>query len=76
MTSWFERFFFELNQTQSNNNSTKRDLGNWFLKYDVIHDALKVILNKNFKHLRNFGDIGSVGDMGTGRNLAKNPEIA
>jgi hypothetical protein len=46
------------------------------LKYDVIHDALKVILNKNFQHLRNFGDIGSVGDMGTGRNLAKNPEIA
>ena len=40
----------------------KGDLGNQILKYDVIHDALKVICNKNLKRLRNFGD------MGTGRN--------
>ena len=46
------------------------------LKYDVIHDALKVICNKNIKCPRIFGDIGSLGDMGTGRNLAKNLEIA
>ena len=50
-------------------------LRNFILKYDVIHDALKVICNKNIKRLRNFGDIGSFGGIGTGRKLAKNREI-
>ena len=34
--------------------------------------ALKVICNENLNRPRNFGDIDSYGDMGTGRNLAKN----
>jgi hypothetical protein len=52
------------------------DLRNSTLKYDVIHDLLKVIFNKNLKRQRNFGDIGSFGDMGTDMNLAKNREVA
>ena len=48
----------------------KSRFGKFNLKYDVIHDALKVICNENFKRPRNFGD------MGTCRNLAKNREIA
>ena len=36
-------------------------------KYDVIPDALKLILYKNLKRHRNFGDIGSFGDMCTRR---------
>ena len=44
--------------------STKRDqvkiervdLRNWILKYDVIHDAFKVICYKNLKRRRNLGD--------------------
>ena len=47
-------------------------LGEFILKYNV----LKVICYQNHKRSRNFGDIGSFGDMGTGRNLAKNREIA
>ena len=54
----------------------KRRLGNLILKYDVIHEALKVICNKNLKRPQNLGDIGSFGDIGTGRNYAKNREIA
>jgi hypothetical protein len=46
------------------------------LKHDVIHDALRVICNKNLKRLRNFSDIGSFGNMGTGTNLANNRKIA
>ena len=38
--------------------------------YDVIYDTLKLIINKNFQNLHNFDD------MGTGRNSAKNREIA
>jgi hypothetical protein len=34
-----------------------------------IKQEFKIILNKNFQHLRNFGDTG------TGWNLAKNREI-
>jgi hypothetical protein len=41
----------------------------------VIYNALKVICNENIKRPRNFGDIDSFGDIGTGRNLAKNREI-
>jgi hypothetical protein len=48
----------------------KVDLGNSSLKYDVIHDALKVICNTNLKRSSNFGDIASLGDMCTGRNKA------
>ena len=50
----------------------KVDLGNFIFKYD----AIKVICNKNRKGPRNFGHIGSFGDMGTYENLAKNREIA
>jgi hypothetical protein len=52
------------------------------LKYDGnnchhgIHDAFEVICYKNFKRPRKFGDIGSFGNIGTGRNLAKNNEVA
>ena len=46
------------------------------MKYNVIHDALKVICKENLKPPGNFGDIGSFGDMGTGRNWVKNPKIA
>ena len=46
------------------------------LKYDVIHDVLKVDCNTNLSRSRNFGDIGKFGDMATGRNLAKIREIA
>ena len=46
------------------------------LKYDVIHDVLKVIFNENLKRLRNYGDIGFSRDMNTFKNLAKNREIA
>jgi hypothetical protein len=42
-------------------------LGNLILKYDGIHDAFKVICNKNLK--RNSGDIG------TETILANNREI-
>jgi hypothetical protein len=52
------------------------DLENLIFKYDVIHDALKLISYEKLKRARNFGDIGSFGDIGTGRNLAKNLEIA
>ena len=38
--------------------------------YDVIHDALKVICNKNLKHSRNFDDMSS------DRNKAHNRKIA
>jgi hypothetical protein len=31
----------------------------FILKYDVIHDALKLICNKTLKRPRSFGDIGS-----------------
>ena len=48
----------------------KVDLRNLLLNYDVIHEAFKVICNKNIKRLLNFSD------MGTGRNKAKNLEIA
>jgi hypothetical protein len=48
----------------------KVDMRNFILKYDAIDDALKVICNINLKRPRNCGDIG------TGRNLAKNREIA
>ena len=44
--------------------------------YDVIHDALEVICYENLKRPRNFGDISSFGDIGTGMNLAKNLETA
>jgi hypothetical protein len=37
----------------------KVDFGNLILKYDVIHDALKVMCNKKLQRIRNFG---------TGRN--------
>jgi hypothetical protein len=40
------------------------------------HDALKIIINKYLKQPRNFDDIGSFGDMGTGRILANNRVIA
>jgi hypothetical protein len=40
------------------------------------HDALEMIYNKNLKRPRNFGGVGFFGDMGTGRNLAKNREIS
>jgi hypothetical protein len=40
------------------------------------YDALKVICNNNLKRQRNFGDIGSSGDMCTCRNLAENRDIA
>jgi hypothetical protein len=46
------------------------------LKSDVIHDAANVVLIENLKRRRNFGNIGSFGDMATGRNFAKNREIA
>jgi hypothetical protein len=52
----------------------KVDLKNLILKYDVIHDKLGVICNTNLKRPRNFGDIGSLGDMGTRRKLPENPE--
>ena len=45
----------------------KWDWGNSILKYNVIHDALKVICNKTIKHPRKFGDIGFFGDMDTGK---------
>ena len=48
----------------------KGNVGNLILKYDVIHDALKLIYNENLKRLDNFDD------RGTGRNLSKNSEIA
>ena len=48
----------------------KKNLENFILKYDVIHDALEVMYNKNLKRPRNFGDIG------TRMNSAKNFEIA
>jgi hypothetical protein len=41
-----------------------------------IYDALKEICNQNLKRLRKSDDIGSFGDMVTGRNLAKNREFA
>ena len=37
----------------------KVELGNIILKYEVIHDALEVICNKNVKHPLNFGEIGT-----------------
>ena len=58
---------YVLHQTQSNK---KVDLRNSVLKYDVIHNALNVICDKNLKRPRNFSD------MGTGRNSTKNREIA
>jgi hypothetical protein len=40
--------------------STKVDLVNFHLKYDVI----KVICNKNLERPRNFDDIDKLGDIG------------
>jgi hypothetical protein len=37
----------------------KVDLGNSILKNDVIHDALRVICNKNLKLRGRFGDLGT-----------------
>jgi hypothetical protein len=54
----------------------KSDLENLIMKYDVIHDGLRVICKKKLKRPRNFDDIGSYGAMCTGRNLAKNRKIA
>jgi hypothetical protein len=54
----------------------KIDLRNSILKYDVIHGALKVIRNENFKRPLYFGDIGSFANMGIGRIFSKNREIA
>ena len=45
------------------------------MKKNVIHDSLKLIRNENLESPRNLGDIGSIGDMVTGRNLANNREI-
>ena len=42
------------------------------MKYDLIHEVLRVIRDKNLKRRRNFGFIGFFGDMGTGMILAKN----
>ena len=53
----------------------KVNLRNLIVKYYVIHDALKVIRNKNLKHPRNLDLIGSFGDMGTGWNLTKNMKL-
>ena len=58
-------------------NSTKRKqrkiekskFQNFILKYDVIHDALKLVCNKNLRRPRNFGDMGFFGDICAGRNL-------
>ena len=41
------------------------------MKYNVFHDAAKVICNKNLKRHRKFGHIGSLTDMGTEIILAK-----
>jgi hypothetical protein len=56
-------------QTQSNKN-LKVYLEIFILKYDVIYDALTEICYKNLKRQRN------VGDFASGRNFAKNREIA
>ena len=53
-------YFTERNQIQIK----KKNLRNLILKYDVIHNALIAICNRNFKLPRYFGDIG------TDRNLA------
>ena len=47
--------------------SKRVDLGNSILKYGFLYDALQVIFNKNLKRPRNFGDIGSFGDLSTRR---------
>ena len=52
------------------------DLGNLILNYDIIHDALKVICNKNLKRPRNFGDIGSLGHIWHWQEFSKNREIS
>jgi hypothetical protein len=53
----------------------KIDLGNLILKYDVIYDELQVICDKKvIPPPCNLGDIGSFGDLCTGRTLAKNIE--
>ena len=49
----------------------KVDLDNSILKYDVIHDTLKVICDKHLKCPRNFGDMGSFGDISTRSMFAK-----
>jgi hypothetical protein len=46
------------------------------LKYEVIYDALKVISNTKFRRSREFGDIGSFGDMNTTRIYTENRQIA
>ena len=51
-------------------NIQKINFGNFVLKYDVIHNALVVIYNKNLKRSSNYGD------MSTDKNLAKTREIA
>jgi hypothetical protein len=61
--------------TKSNKNPKSR-FGKFNLKNDVIYDALKLICNKNLERPRKFGDIGSFGDMGTGKNKDKNRVIA
>ena len=48
----------------------KVEFRNAIFKYNVIHDALGVIVYKNFRDLRNFRN------MGPGRYLTRNPEIA
>ena len=57
-----------LHQTQAIKKAKKGNLGNFIMKYNFIHDALKVITNQNLKRQRNFEDIGSFGDMGTSRS--------
>ena len=54
----------------------KKKFVNLIQKYNFIHNIFKVICNKNIKRPRYFGYIGSLGNMRTGRNLAKNCEIA
>jgi hypothetical protein len=58
------------NSTKHNKKYKKVDLRNLISKYDVIYDGIEVIFYKNVQNLHYFGD------MGTGRNLAKNRAIA
>ena len=43
-----------------------------FWKYEVIHNALKVMCNKNSKRPHNFGHICSFGDLDNEIILTKN----
>ena len=54
------------------NKIIKVNLKHSILKYDVIHDTLKVIFNKNLERLSEFGNIDFFGVIGTGEILAKN----